>query len=1049
MASTRSPLNIAPDDEPGGAPLTSWYTQGVTDGFGDRLLMFDNAATGPIELLRIRPEFAAVPGFESALRSRFSQLTTFNHPGFAQARVVNHLDNGGGLTVASTHVTGTRLAALFEASRPSPGMHPGAVREVFGDLVSAIGDLHNLGAGVAHGALSADRVILTFDRRLVVTDYVFGTAIDRLRLPADRLWNEFGLVGDASTGRVQLDQRGDLTQLGLLMLCLVLGRRVTPDEYPQRIPSLLRDFTNASDRRAPDLTGTMRGWLEQAIEPSGFTSVSDAARSLAEWPARPHYIDLHAAPKPRALAPAAPAEAPADAPAEVTPASTQGDTAPAPAASDAGIVDTPIEAVAPAALEPVVMSLDSAASVEEVAPVAAAELVAVTQVETVEADTADTETAGVELEPLADAVGASTPLIEAEATNLEPAAISTDAVADTPVEAADATLVANDALAQTIDAPLAAATAVEATESAPALVDTPAQIADATIAIADTPAVAVDAAIAPADASITTVASEASVADAEPAVAELTAEAVDAVSVSEDVPAATNGADVAAEATRPVETVTEPVLETPSIIEAYDASPVDELGDDDDLAAVQAAASAAFSFVESLHGTIEESPDAGPESVDVPAAPEPDLFDIDSRLSYLADADSTRKPAEDAAHTPAERIESVVRVSIPETPPVADRPSLLLRPDRILDLQPTAPEDTGASTLAKPAASHPSFILPEPPAAASAPAAETVPSLRFIKLGPSAPTSAPVAAPPPTLSAPVTTPPPAPPERVPFAWASEAAEPDVEDDDEEPVAATASSPILKWTIAALVTLAVGQGGVIYELLSRQPIAGVTRIHVDSPTPGDTVLLDGKAIGVTPLDVPLTSPDSVVQVVPRGKETAALETGRPPVIPAVAPSAVGASNGTRTDARPLPSSDAARGATGGVRVVSPIALQVMAGKEFLGSSDQGPVFTAPGARDLDFVNNTVGFRTTQRVQVEAGQVVAVRIDPPNGTLTVTAQPSAQVWIDGRRVGDTPISNLPISLGEHEIVFKNPKLGERRQKTIVQNNGVTRVTASFNP
>ena len=196
MASTRSPLSADPDDDTGRAPLTSWYTQGVADGFGDRLLMFDNAATGPIELLRVRRDLAAVPGFESALRARFAQLTAFTHSGFAQARVVNHLDNGGGLTVASTHVTGTRLSALFEASRPSPGMHPGAVREVFGDLVSAIGDLHKVGGGIAHGALSADRIILTFDRRLIVSDYVFGAALERLHLPASRLWTDFGLFDD-------------------------------------------------------------------------------------------------------------------------------------------------------------------------------------------------------------------------------------------------------------------------------------------------------------------------------------------------------------------------------------------------------------------------------------------------------------------------------------------------------------------------------------------------------------------------------------------------------------------------------------------------------------------------------------------------------------------------------------------------------------------------------------------------------------------------------------------------------------------------------------
>ncbi|HWW82774.1 MAG TPA: hypothetical protein VNZ26_04180, partial [Vicinamibacterales bacterium] len=55
-------------------PLASWYAQGRSDGIGDRLLMFDNTSAASLELLRFRPEFAAAPGFESALRERVARL---------------------------------------------------------------------------------------------------------------------------------------------------------------------------------------------------------------------------------------------------------------------------------------------------------------------------------------------------------------------------------------------------------------------------------------------------------------------------------------------------------------------------------------------------------------------------------------------------------------------------------------------------------------------------------------------------------------------------------------------------------------------------------------------------------------------------------------------------------------------------------------------------------------------------------------------------------------------------------------------------------------
>ena len=44
--------------------LESWYTQGFSDGLGDRLLMFDNTDAPSWELLRLRKEFSAAPGFE-------------------------------------------------------------------------------------------------------------------------------------------------------------------------------------------------------------------------------------------------------------------------------------------------------------------------------------------------------------------------------------------------------------------------------------------------------------------------------------------------------------------------------------------------------------------------------------------------------------------------------------------------------------------------------------------------------------------------------------------------------------------------------------------------------------------------------------------------------------------------------------------------------------------------------------------------------------------------------------------------------------------------
>ena len=41
--------------------LASWYTPGRSDGFGDRLLMFDNTGSEALELLRQRPQLSNIP----------------------------------------------------------------------------------------------------------------------------------------------------------------------------------------------------------------------------------------------------------------------------------------------------------------------------------------------------------------------------------------------------------------------------------------------------------------------------------------------------------------------------------------------------------------------------------------------------------------------------------------------------------------------------------------------------------------------------------------------------------------------------------------------------------------------------------------------------------------------------------------------------------------------------------------------------------------------------------------------------------------------------
>jgi hypothetical protein len=268
-------------------PLASWYTQGRSDGLGDRLLMSDNTGTASLELLRFKREFAAVLGFESSLRERVEQLGRLQHPAFPRIHGVDYLDDAEGLTLVSTHMPGKRLSTMFHRSMPRPELHPGSAIWLIGRLTSAIAELQAQGNQVAHGALSADRIVLTPDRQVIVLEHVLGSALARLELPASRLWSDIGIIAlPGDTGPPRLDCHADVVQIGLIALSVLLGRRVTPSDYPKHLDALLDEFSTTAGLRFPPLVVPLRSWLERALRSDGygFRSARDARDGLRELP---------------------------------------------------------------------------------------------------------------------------------------------------------------------------------------------------------------------------------------------------------------------------------------------------------------------------------------------------------------------------------------------------------------------------------------------------------------------------------------------------------------------------------------------------------------------------------------------------------------------------------------------------------------------------------------------------------------------------------------------------------------------------------------------
>ena len=280
------------------APIASWYAQGLSDGLGDRLLMFDNTGAASLELLRFRPSLANAPGFERTLREAVQRLASFKHPAFTQARSIRRLEGDDGLALISTHVEGKRLSDMFRRTHHHDGMHPGFATWLIRQLTSALADFHAQGEDVAHGALTADRIVLTPDRRLVIVEHVLGEALDERGFSPERLWLEVGIIATPNVADApRLDKRGDIVQLGLVALSVLLGRRITPDDYPNNLEKLLDEFAETSGKRSPALVGPLRRWLVEALDPSaGFETAVEAGEGLTFAGHPGEHVALGAAP---------------------------------------------------------------------------------------------------------------------------------------------------------------------------------------------------------------------------------------------------------------------------------------------------------------------------------------------------------------------------------------------------------------------------------------------------------------------------------------------------------------------------------------------------------------------------------------------------------------------------------------------------------------------------------------------------------------------------------------------------------------------------------
>jgi hypothetical protein len=140
--------------------------------------------------------------------------------------------------------------------------------------------------------------------------------------------------------------------------------------------------------------------------------------------------------------------------------------------------------------------------------------------------------------------------------------------------------------------------------------------------------------------------------------------------------------------------------------------------------------------------------------------------------------------------------------------------------------------------------------------------------------------------------------------------------------------------------------------------------------------------------------------------------------------------------------------AAAAAAGWVSFKTPIELEIFEATRLVGTTAVDRVMLPAGRHDLELVNTELEFRRPLTVQVGAGTTVTPAVELPTGSLSLNALPWAEVSIDGRSVGTTPLGNLSVPIGTYEIVWRHPQLGERRQTVKVPATTPVRVGVDLN-
>jgi hypothetical protein len=234
-------------------------------------------------------------------------------------------------------------------------------------------------------------------------------------------------------------------------------------------------------------------------------------------------------------------------------------------------------------------------------------------------------------------------------------------------------------------------------------------------------------------------------------------------------------------------------------------------------------------------------------------------------------------------------------------------------------------------------------------------------------------------------------------------------------------------------VPRVIPLTVAAGSEVSQYLEFAEAPATGQLAVGPERAGARVLIDGADRGVAPLTVADLAPGNhLVELQANGATTRHTVTVQ--------------AGGTASLISPAGAAAAAP-VSGWVTVKAPFSMEVRENGRLLGSTESDRIMMAAGRHELELSSELFAYRVTRIVQVIPGKAAALTLDLPRGVVNLNATPWAEVWIDGEHVGETPMGNLSVAIGPHEIVFKHPQLGEKRHAVSVTLAAPTRLSVDM--